>query len=195
MYFKLSADQMFKGIYNGRQCHVADIPAVLARAWTAGIDRIIVSIYWLFLYIIPCQILFYAHVSWKILLKGHRGIARRIEGGPSHCRNRWSVPKVSWNCVLLGCIPAVWWIVSVKMHIGLYFSLMRSTVWWNAPVIYISILFCSCRAAILYCWGASNKMQGVDSRALWLALVFEFCRKFVFFISGVLVYCWFLLVV
>ncbi|XP_010907352.1 uncharacterized protein [Elaeis guineensis] len=36
-------DNMFKGIYNGRQCHVADIPAVLARAWRAGVDRIIVT--------------------------------------------------------------------------------------------------------------------------------------------------------
>jgi TatD DNase family protein len=36
------SDGMFKGIYNGRQCHVADIPAVLSRAWTAGVDRIIV---------------------------------------------------------------------------------------------------------------------------------------------------------
>ncbi|XP_077245177.1 tatD related DNase [Tasmannia lanceolata] len=36
-------DSMFKGIYNGRQCHVADIPAVLTRAWTAGVDRIIVT--------------------------------------------------------------------------------------------------------------------------------------------------------
>ncbi|RWW69861.1 hypothetical protein BHE74_00022497 [Ensete ventricosum] len=34
---------MFKGIYNGRQCHAADIPAVLARAWSAGVDRIIVT--------------------------------------------------------------------------------------------------------------------------------------------------------
>ncbi|ONK65137.1 uncharacterized protein A4U43_C07F34060, partial [Asparagus officinalis] len=36
-------DQMFKGIYNGRQCHAADIPAVLARAWSVGVDRIIVT--------------------------------------------------------------------------------------------------------------------------------------------------------
>ncbi|XP_038987913.1 putative deoxyribonuclease TATDN1 isoform X2 [Phoenix dactylifera] len=36
-------DNMFKGIYNGRQYHVADIPAVLARAWSAGVDRIIVT--------------------------------------------------------------------------------------------------------------------------------------------------------
>ncbi|WOL05088.1 deoxyribonuclease TATDN1 [Canna indica] len=36
-------DNMFKGIYNGRQCHAADIPAVLARAWSAGVDRIIVT--------------------------------------------------------------------------------------------------------------------------------------------------------
>ncbi|XP_073005088.1 uncharacterized protein [Typha latifolia] len=36
-------DGMFKGIYNGKQCHVADIPAVLARAWSAGVDRIIVT--------------------------------------------------------------------------------------------------------------------------------------------------------
>ncbi|XP_074581861.1 uncharacterized protein LOC141838320 [Curcuma longa] len=36
-------DSMFKGIYNGRQCHAADIPAVLARAWSAGVDRIIVT--------------------------------------------------------------------------------------------------------------------------------------------------------
>nr|CAB3503652.1 unnamed protein product [Digitaria exilis] len=34
---------MFKGIYHGKQCHVADIPAVLARAWAAGVDRVIVT--------------------------------------------------------------------------------------------------------------------------------------------------------
>ncbi|KAF5177522.1 Tatd dnase domain containing [Thalictrum thalictroides] len=36
-------DGMFKGIYNGKQCHVADIAAVLNRAWNAGVDRIIVT--------------------------------------------------------------------------------------------------------------------------------------------------------
>ncbi|KAL2464076.1 TatD related DNase [Forsythia ovata] len=34
---------MFRGIYNGKQYHVADISAVLSRAWSAGIDRIIVT--------------------------------------------------------------------------------------------------------------------------------------------------------
>jgi len=34
---------MFKGIYNGKQCHVADIPTVLNRAWAAGVHRIIVT--------------------------------------------------------------------------------------------------------------------------------------------------------
>ncbi|KAJ0982633.1 hypothetical protein J5N97_010888 [Dioscorea zingiberensis] len=36
-------DGMFKGIYNGKQYHVGDISAVLARAWNAGVDRIIVT--------------------------------------------------------------------------------------------------------------------------------------------------------
>ncbi|KAJ3669958.1 hypothetical protein LUZ60_010282 [Juncus effusus] len=36
-------DGMFKGLYNGRQCHMADIPAVLSRAWASGVDRIIVT--------------------------------------------------------------------------------------------------------------------------------------------------------
>ncbi|CAL1372240.1 unnamed protein product [Linum trigynum] len=36
-------DGMFKGIYNGKQHHVADIPAVLTRAWNAGVERIIVT--------------------------------------------------------------------------------------------------------------------------------------------------------
>ncbi|XP_059668647.1 uncharacterized protein LOC132313739 [Cornus florida] len=36
-------DSMFKGIYHGKQCHVPDIPAVLSRAWSAGVDRIIVT--------------------------------------------------------------------------------------------------------------------------------------------------------
>lgn len=36
-------DGMFKGIYNGKQCHVSDIAAVLSRAWSAGVDRIIVT--------------------------------------------------------------------------------------------------------------------------------------------------------
>lgn len=36
-------DSMFKGIYNGKQYHAADLSAVLRRAWSAGIDRIIVT--------------------------------------------------------------------------------------------------------------------------------------------------------
>ncbi|KAL5720660.1 hypothetical protein ACHQM5_013306 [Ranunculus cassubicifolius] len=36
-------DSMFKGIYNGKQCHVGDIATVLSRAWSAGVDRIIVT--------------------------------------------------------------------------------------------------------------------------------------------------------
>uniref|UniRef100_A0A0E0EEJ3 TatD related DNase n=1 Tax=Oryza meridionalis TaxID=40149 RepID=A0A0E0EEJ3_9ORYZ len=36
-------DGMFRGIYHGKQCHAADIPAVLARAWASGVDRIIVT--------------------------------------------------------------------------------------------------------------------------------------------------------
>lgn len=36
-------DSMFKGIYNGKQCHVSDIAAVLNRAWSAGVHRIIVK--------------------------------------------------------------------------------------------------------------------------------------------------------
>uniref|UniRef100_A0A0E0AFQ7 TatD related DNase n=1 Tax=Oryza glumipatula TaxID=40148 RepID=A0A0E0AFQ7_9ORYZ len=35
--------QLHRGIYHGKQCHAADIPAVLARAWAAGVDRIIVT--------------------------------------------------------------------------------------------------------------------------------------------------------
>ncbi|PVH64095.1 hypothetical protein PAHAL_2G184100 [Panicum hallii] len=34
---------MFKGIYHGKKCHATDIPAVLARAWAAGVDHIIVT--------------------------------------------------------------------------------------------------------------------------------------------------------
>ncbi|CAL9026257.1 unnamed protein product [Prunus brigantina] len=41
--FKTKSDGMFKGIYNGKQCHVSDIATVLSRAWTAGVDRIIVT--------------------------------------------------------------------------------------------------------------------------------------------------------
>ncbi|CAL5352897.1 unnamed protein product [Camellia sinensis] len=36
-------DNMFRGIYNGKQCHIPDIAAVLTRAWSAGVDRIIVT--------------------------------------------------------------------------------------------------------------------------------------------------------
>ncbi|KAI3688032.1 hypothetical protein L1987_81738 [Smallanthus sonchifolius] len=36
-------DGMFKGLYNGKQCHSPDIAAVLTRAWSAGVDRIIVT--------------------------------------------------------------------------------------------------------------------------------------------------------
>lgn len=36
-------DDMFKGIYNGKQMHPPDIGAVLARAWEAGVQRIIVT--------------------------------------------------------------------------------------------------------------------------------------------------------
>ncbi|KAL3755534.1 hypothetical protein ACJRO7_002567 [Eucalyptus globulus] len=38
-----SIDGMFKGIYNGKQCHGPDIATVLNRAWSAGVDRIVVT--------------------------------------------------------------------------------------------------------------------------------------------------------
>ncbi|KAG0483752.1 hypothetical protein HPP92_011836 [Vanilla planifolia] len=34
-------DGMFRGFYHGNQFHPGDIPAVLSRAWSAGVDRII----------------------------------------------------------------------------------------------------------------------------------------------------------
>uniref|UniRef100_A0A0E0I7M5 Uncharacterized protein n=1 Tax=Oryza nivara TaxID=4536 RepID=A0A0E0I7M5_ORYNI len=40
---RLLSHGMFRGIYHGKQCHAADIPAVIARAWAAGVDRIIVT--------------------------------------------------------------------------------------------------------------------------------------------------------
>ncbi|CAA0837823.1 TatD related DNase [Striga hermonthica] len=36
-------DGMFRGMYNGKQYHVADVAAVLSRAWNAGVDRIVVT--------------------------------------------------------------------------------------------------------------------------------------------------------
>jgi TatD DNase family protein len=36
-------DGMFKGLYHGKNCHVPDIATVLNRAWSAGVDRIIVE--------------------------------------------------------------------------------------------------------------------------------------------------------
>ncbi|KAG8648735.1 hypothetical protein MANES_08G034500v8 [Manihot esculenta] len=36
-------DGMFRGIYYGKQHHVADVATVLSRAWSAGVDRIIVT--------------------------------------------------------------------------------------------------------------------------------------------------------
>ncbi|CAN0847591.1 Deoxyribonuclease TATDN1 [Linum grandiflorum] len=36
-------DGMFSGMYHGKQCHVADIPTVLNRAWSSGVERIIVT--------------------------------------------------------------------------------------------------------------------------------------------------------
>ena len=35
---------MFRGMYHGKQCHSPDIPTVLARAWAASVDRIIVRL-------------------------------------------------------------------------------------------------------------------------------------------------------
>ncbi|CAN0901411.1 Deoxyribonuclease TATDN1 [Linum grandiflorum] len=36
-------DGMFSGMYHGKQCHEADIPTVLNRAWSSGVERIIVT--------------------------------------------------------------------------------------------------------------------------------------------------------
>ncbi|GFP84818.1 putative deoxyribonuclease tatdn1 [Phtheirospermum japonicum] len=36
-------DGMFRGMYNGKPHHVADIAAVLSRAWSTGVDRSIVT--------------------------------------------------------------------------------------------------------------------------------------------------------
>ncbi|KAA8516813.1 hypothetical protein F0562_017077 [Nyssa sinensis] len=43
LQIKPNSDGMFKGMYNGKQCHIADIATVLTRAWSAGVDRIIVT--------------------------------------------------------------------------------------------------------------------------------------------------------
>ncbi|KAG0481320.1 hypothetical protein HPP92_012178 [Vanilla planifolia] len=36
-------DGMFRGFYHGNRFHPGDIPAVLSRAWSAGVDRIIIT--------------------------------------------------------------------------------------------------------------------------------------------------------
>eukprot|EP00897_Mesotaenium_endlicherianum_P010571 jgi/Mesen1/9542/ME000064S08889 len=36
-------DGMFQGVYNGKQAHPPDMPAVLGRAWAAGVERIIIT--------------------------------------------------------------------------------------------------------------------------------------------------------
>ncbi|KAI3994083.1 hypothetical protein MKX01_012340, partial [Papaver californicum] len=36
-------DGMFKGLYHGKQCHIGDLAVVLGRAWSSGVDRIIVT--------------------------------------------------------------------------------------------------------------------------------------------------------
>lgn len=85
---------MFKGIYNGRQCHAADIPTVLSRAWSAGIDRIIVML------LLSCPVFtcvrklkkssFFDFFFWPFpFVVGHRGIASWIKGGSCYCRNWW----------------------------------------------------------------------------------------------------------
>lgn len=35
---------MFQGIYNGTQKHVADLDVVLNRAWTTGMEKIIITV-------------------------------------------------------------------------------------------------------------------------------------------------------
>lgn len=35
---------MFQGIYNGSQKHVADLDVVLDRAWTTGLEKIIITV-------------------------------------------------------------------------------------------------------------------------------------------------------
>lgn len=42
---ELYTDGMFKGIYNGKQYHVSDLATVLSRAWSSGVDRIIVGLF------------------------------------------------------------------------------------------------------------------------------------------------------
>ncbi len=39
-------DLMFSGIYHGSQKHTADLEQVLARAYSAGIEKIIVTAGW-----------------------------------------------------------------------------------------------------------------------------------------------------
>lgn len=48
---------MFRGMYNGKQHHVADIATVLSRAWSAGVDRIIVNSFAYFLFFSQQQVL------------------------------------------------------------------------------------------------------------------------------------------
>lgn len=37
-------DKMFQGIYNGEQKHPADYDDVLNRAWSAGLDKMIITV-------------------------------------------------------------------------------------------------------------------------------------------------------
>ena len=36
-------DEMFRGIYNGKQAHTDDLDTVLERAWSGGVEKIIVT--------------------------------------------------------------------------------------------------------------------------------------------------------
>lgn len=93
------SDGMFKGIYNGRQCHVTDIPAVLSRAWTAGVDRIIVLslsplsathlyIYWPDL-TWPVHSLIVHAIIFSFLNAGDGWLSRGVQRGFGNFRDWW----------------------------------------------------------------------------------------------------------
>ncbi|EEE66592.1 hypothetical protein OsJ_23145 [Oryza sativa Japonica Group] len=74
-------DGMFRGIYHGKQCHAADIPAVLARARAAGVDRIIIRCF--AACHSPFRFLFLAYGSDLVcLISRFLGLVRRkVTGG------------------------------------------------------------------------------------------------------------------
>lgn len=184
---------MFKGLYNGKQCHVSDIATVLSRAWTAGVDRIIVSFFLSFFPFLHYFLLsghssrtgYCGKISFEIGIRlldsvGDWWITRGIKGGSDNCRNRWF-----FTCsVLLHVVYLLW--VSLSGFTNVSLSNKLGVSYWFLQQGCFVLLACTqldARFAPFFCYlllfcGEIVEMYGLLCCFWWMWVMFYLVQEF-----------------